>query len=114
MSIDLADELERLIEQDAVWESGQLGGCAERLAVSPDPSATSLARCFSVLQGRLEGALVDDRLRRDVEGVLYPRLWKVVEALRDGLPTGERLNRVGALERRLTELLDGGSTAGRA
>ncbi len=48
------------------------------------------------------------RLRRDVEGVLYPRLWKVVEALRDGLPPGEQLNRVRALDQRLHELLDRG------
>ncbi|MGH9038207.1 MAG: hypothetical protein ACRD0O_20820 [Acidimicrobiia bacterium] len=108
MTIDLADELERLIEQDAVWESGALGRCAQRLLVSPAEPAASLARCFSVLEGRLEEAPGDDRMRRDVEGVLYPRLWKVVEAVRDGLPCGELLNRVRALDRRLTELLDGG------
>jgi hypothetical protein len=110
MSRDLADELERLIEQDAVWESGELGRCAERLALSPAEPATSLARCLSVLQGRLEEAQVDDRMRRNVEGVLYPRLWKVVEAVRDGLPPGEQLNRIRALDRRLGELLDGGRT----
>jgi hypothetical protein len=114
LTLDLADELERLIEQDAVWESGELGRCAQRLAASPDEPAASLARCFSLLQGRLEATSVDDRLRRDVEGVLYPRLWKVVEALRDGLPSGEQLNRVRALEHRLTELLVGGSAAGEA
>lgn len=108
MTLDLADELERLIEQDAVWETGELGRCAQRLAVSPEEPAASLARCLSVLQGRLEDAPVDDRMRRDIEGVLYPRLWKVVEAVRDGLPSGEQLNRVRALDRRLTELLDGG------
>ncbi len=108
MKLDLADELERLIEHDAVWETAELGRCAQRLAVSPDEAAASLARCFSFLQGRLEEATADDRLRRDVEGVLYPRLWKVAEAVRDGLPSGEQLNRVRALDRRLTDLLDGG------
>lgn len=50
---------------------------------------------------------MDSRLRRDVEGILYPRLWKVVEAVRDGLPSGEQLNRVRALDRRLHDLLEG-------
>jgi hypothetical protein len=108
MSRDLADELERLIEHDAVWESGELGRCAQRLAGSPGEPAASLARCFSLLQGRLEEGPMDDRFRRDVEGVLYPRLWKVVEALRDGLPSGEQLNRIRALDHRLRDLLDGG------
>ena len=108
MNTNLADELERLIEQDAVWDSGELGRCAQRLAGSPHPPSAGLARCFSVLQGHLEGGAVDDRLRRNVEGVLYPRLWKVVEAVRDGLPSGEQLNRVRALDRRLHELLEPG------
>ena len=103
--MNLADELERLIEQDAVWVSGELGRCAQRLAVSPDEPAASLARCFTALESHLDEAAVDDRLRRDVESVLYPRLWKVVEAVRDGLPAGEQLNRVRALDRRLTDLL---------
>ena len=107
MSMDLADELERLIEQDAVWDTGGLGRCAQRLAVGPEEPAASLARCFSGLQQRLDDVPVDDRMRRNLEGVLYPRLWKVIEALRDGLPPGEQLNRVRALDRRLTELLDG-------
>ncbi|MGH9040521.1 MAG: hypothetical protein ACRDZ3_09845 [Acidimicrobiia bacterium] len=104
--MNLADELERLIEQDAVWVSGELGRCAERLGASPDEAAAGLARCFATLESRLEGAPLDERLRRDVEGVLYPRLWKVVEAVRDGLPAGEQLNRVRALDRRLTDLLE--------
>lgn len=105
--MDLADELERLIEQDAVWDTGELGRCAQRLAVGPEEPALILARCFSGLQQRLEDVPVDDRMRRNLEGVLYPRLWKVIEAVRDDLPPGEQLNRVRALDLRLTELLDG-------
>ncbi|MGH8993495.1 MAG: hypothetical protein ACRDZ7_18455 [Acidimicrobiia bacterium] len=107
MSTDLADELEHLIEHDAVWVRGELGRCAQRLAAIPAEPAASLARCLTLLETALEGA-GDDRLRRDVEGILYPRLWKVVEALRDGLPAGEQLNRVRALDRRLTALLKPG------
>ncbi len=112
MTLDLSDELERLIEHDAVWETGELGRCAQRLAASPDEPASSLARCFSDLQEHLEASPVADRMRRDVEGVLYPRLWKILEAVRDGLPSGEQLNRIRALDHRLRDLLlDSGSKA---
>jgi hypothetical protein len=57
-------------------------------------------------QGGGEHSPADRRLRRDLEGILYPRLWKLVEALRDGLPPGEQLNRVRALDSRLRDLLD--------
>jgi hypothetical protein len=85
-----------------------LGRCAERLAATPGETGATLARCLAALHGRLGSIPVDQRLRRDVEGVLYPRLWKVVEALRDGLPPGEQLNRVRALDQRLHDLLDAG------
>ena len=104
MSRDLADELEHLIERDAVWESAELGRCAHRLAAGDGEPAASLARCLVALEARL-GAAADARMRRDVESVLYPRLWKLVEAVRDGLPAGEQLNRVRALDRRLHDLL---------
>jgi hypothetical protein len=104
MSSDLADELERLIEHDAVWAHGELGRCAGRLAARPGEPAATLARCLTDLEARLRPG-VEDRVRRDVESVLYPRLWKLVEAVRDGLPAGEQLNRVRALDRRLAELL---------
>lgn len=107
MSRDLADELERLIERDAVWESAELGRCAHRLTARDGEPAASLALCLGALEARL-GAAADDRLRRDVESILYPRLWKLLEAVRDGLPAGEQLNRVRALDRRLHDLLGPG------
>jgi hypothetical protein len=46
-------------------------------------------------------------LRREVEAVIYPRLWKVLEAVREGLPEGEQRARVHVLNRRLARLLAG-------
>jgi hypothetical protein len=37
--------------------------------------------------------------------VIYPRLWKVLEAVRGGLPEGEQRSRVQVLNRRLARLL---------
>jgi hypothetical protein len=50
---------------------------------------------------------VPEPLRREVEAVIYPRLWKVLEAVRDGLPEGEQRARVHVLNRRLARLLAG-------
>jgi len=44
-------------------------------------------------------------LRREVEAVIYPRLWKVLEAVRAGLPEGEQRARMQVLNRRLARLL---------
>jgi hypothetical protein len=40
-----------------------------------------------------------------VEAVVYPRLWKVLEAVRAELPEGEQRTRVHVLNRRLARLL---------
>jgi len=46
------------------------------------------------------------RLTADIEGVLYPRLWKLMEAVWDGLPDAELCTRVVGLDDRLAPLLD--------
>ena len=90
-----------------MWNDDELGRGAERLAATAEEPAATLARCLAALHAHLAHRAVDHRHRRDLEGVLYPRLWKVVEAVRDGLPPGEQLNRVRALDQRVRDLLDG-------
>ena len=48
---------------------------------------------------------VPPRMANDVEGILYPRIWKVMEAARDGLPDGELRTRIEVLNRRLSRRL---------
>ena len=50
---------------------------------------------------RLRIGTVDQRMANDVEGIVYPRLWKVMEAVRDGMPDGELRTRIEVLSRRL-------------
>jgi len=45
----------------------------------------------------------------DIEGVVYPRLWKLIEAVWDGLPDAELRTRVSGLDDRLAALLGTGS-----
>jgi hypothetical protein len=66
-----------------------------------------LAHGFAGVRLRLGMGEVPESLRREVEAVIYPRLWKVLEAVRDGLPEGEQRARVHVLNRRLARLLAG-------
>lgn len=96
--------LARLIERDALWDENELGRRVHQLTGSGTPAARELAGTFRALQVRLEMGPVPDRLRREVEGVLYPRLWKALEAVRVGLPPEEALTRVQVLNRRLARI----------
>jgi hypothetical protein len=60
-----------------------------------------LARPFSSLLWRQQMGDLPPRMAHDVEGIIYPRLWKVMEGLRNGLPDGELRTRVEVLNRRL-------------
>jgi hypothetical protein len=64
-----------------------------------------LAHGFAGLRLRLRMGDVPEPRRREVEAVVYPRLWKVLEAVRAGLPEGEQRARVHVLNRRLARLL---------
>jgi hypothetical protein len=98
------DTLQRLIEQDTLWDEALIEHQARELAASPDPAARELAGTFRALHLRLGLGPVPDRLRREVEGVFYPRLWKALEAVRLDLPPGEALTRVQVLNRRLARI----------
>ena len=103
IDVDLADELEAWIERGVIWDPGELDHFAARLVGAGHP-AGDLAHTFTALRLRLEMGTVADRLQRDVEAVLYPRLWKVIEAVRDDLPAGEQRTRIQVLNRRLARL----------
>jgi hypothetical protein len=101
----LADELERFIERDAIWDVAELARYARRLGAASETGAVvDLAHAFAALRLRLQMCEMNPRLRRDVEGVFYPRLWKVIEAVRDELPESEQLVRMQVLNRRLARL----------
>jgi hypothetical protein len=48
----------------------------------------------------------------DVEGVVYPRLWKIMEAVGDGMPDGELRTRIEVFNRRLARCFANEFTAG--
>ncbi|HVF76233.1 MAG TPA: hypothetical protein VM938_14440 [Acidimicrobiales bacterium] len=106
MRAALVDELEEFIRRGALWDRPELEALVERLeAEADDPIPTLLAHPLRALLVRLSMGEVPTRMANDVEGILYPRIWKVMEAARDGLPDGEMRTRIEVLNRRLSRRL---------
>ena len=104
MPTDAIGLLEHIFETGFEWDAATLADLAERLrALGPSPVA-GLAHGFAGVGLRLEAGDVPAPLRREIEAVVYPRLWKVLEAVRAGLPEGEQRARVDVLNRRLARL----------
>ena len=104
MAPEVVAFLEQLFDDGFVWDESELADLAERLAALGGSPVAELAHGFAGVRLRLEQGDVPEPLRREVEAVIYPRLWKVLEAVRAGLPEGEQRARVHVLNRRLARL----------
>jgi hypothetical protein len=97
--------LEQLFETGFTWDETELANLVDRLAALRGSPVADLALGFAGVRLRLQTGEMAEPLRREVEAVIYPRLWKVLEAVRAGLPEGEQRARVQVLNRRLARLL---------
>jgi hypothetical protein len=108
MRIELADELEQFVEAGDLWHPDQLQSMVDRLsaetASTGDPLPAQLGKHLGALLVRLRMGDVGDRFAKDVEGIVYPRIWKVMEAIRDGMPDGEVRIRIEVMNRRLARV----------
>ena len=109
MRAALVDELEEFVRRGGLWDRAELDGLVTRLEQEADdtgdPIPRLLAHPLRALLVRLGMGEVPRRMANDVEGILYPRIWKVMEAARDGLPDGELRTRIEVLNRRLSRRL---------
>jgi hypothetical protein len=102
---DVIAFLEELFEAGFTWDEAELADLVDRLVALGGSPVAELAHGFAGVRLRLETGEMAEPLRREVEAVIYPRLWKVLEAARAGLPEGEQRARVQVLNRRLARLL---------
>jgi hypothetical protein len=105
VTADVITVLEDIFETGFTWDEAALDDLSRRLGALGDSPVAELAEGFGGVRRRLETGEVSVSLRREVEAVIYPKLWKVLEALRAGLPEGEQRARVQVLNRRLARLL---------
>ena len=106
MRAELVDEIEVFVRRGKLWHSDDLNGLIARLETESDATGDPIPRQLSAplraLLVRMRIGSVPNRLASDVEGIVYPRLWKVTEAARDGLPYAELRTRIEVLNRRLS------------
>ena len=102
----IVEELERFIGAHSLWHRNELGQMIERLRAEPDGVCHRLADNLAAVQRTIDAGTPTTRLVADVEGVMYPRLWKLMEAVWDALPDSELSTRATVLHQRLAPLLD--------
>lgn len=109
MRADLVDELEEFVRRGALWDVDELETLVGRLEAeaeeTDDPIPRLLAGPLRAVFLRIRMGEVSRRMANDIEGIVYPRIWKVMEAARDGLPDGELRTRIEVLNRRLSRRL---------
>ena len=104
MAPDVVAFLEQLFETGFTWDDAELADLSGRLEALDGSPVAELAHGFAGVRLRLQMGDMAEPLRREVEAVVYPLLWKVLEAVRAGLPEGEQRARVLVLNRRLARL----------
>jgi hypothetical protein len=98
------DELEEFVRRGALWDQTQrvaLIASLEADAGDGDIVAGLLTRTLRSIGLRAEMGEIPRRVASDVEGIVYPRLWKIMEAVRDDMPLGELRIRIDVFNRRL-------------
>jgi hypothetical protein len=105
MRLEMVDELEEFVSRGALWDDAELSQLIARLEAEADQDDDPIPRLLSQplrsVLVRMQMKNVSPRMVNDVEGIVYPRVWKVMEAVRDGLPDGELRTRIEVLNRRL-------------
>lgn len=108
MRPEIADELEEFIRRGKLWSADELTALIDLLehesAACGDSVAGLLCTPLKALLVRLRMGALPPTTAADVEAVVYPRLWKVIEAARDDLPDAELRTRIEVLNRRLARI----------
>ena len=108
MRVEVAEQLEAFIEAGALWDDAAVqrvaAWLAEESATTGDPLPARLGRFLDAVRLRQQVEAVSAPKRAEIEAIVYPRVWKVIEAIRSGLPDGELRTRLEVMNRRLARL----------
>lgn len=105
MRAGVVEELEAFIADEDLWCDDALAAMVGRLAAEPDEASLTLAANLGAVLARSRAGPMSQALVADIEGIVYPRLWKVMEAVWDELPDAELRTRLVGLDDRLAPLL---------
>jgi len=105
MRLAVVDDLEEFVRLGALWDAPLLAALIASLEAEEvdqgDVMAGLLTQSLRSVALRATMGVVPPRLASDVEGIVYPRLWKIMEAVRDDMPDGELRIRIEVFNRRL-------------
>jgi hypothetical protein len=108
MRMELADELEEFVRAGHLWSDEHCAAMVDLLnaetAASGDPLPERLGRFLEAVHIRSQISDVPSSLRVQIEAIVYPRVWKVIEGIRDGMPDAELRTRIEVMNRRLARL----------
>jgi hypothetical protein len=108
MRLELMDDLEEFVRTGKLWSPDDLQAMVDRLTAEAEATADELpgriGRFLESVLLRMRLGDVPVSLACDIEGIVYPRLWKVMEGVRDGMPDGELRTRIEVMNRRLSRL----------
>ncbi len=109
MRAAVADHLEDFVERDGLAHAATVAGLVDQLEAEArhtgDANPARLAAALRPLLPHVGGRGLPTRTTHEVEAIVYPRLWKVIEAARSGLPAGEVRTRIEALDRHVSRRL---------
>jgi len=116
MRPEVADELESFVEAGALWDPDGVSRLVAFLSreseETGDPLPARLGRFLDAVRLRQRVADVPQPKRAEIEAIVYPRVWKVIEAIRGQLPDGELRTRLEVMNRRLARLFVEETAAG--
>jgi hypothetical protein len=105
MRLAMVDELEEFVRRGSLWDGPRLAALIASLEADAtgqgDAVAGLLTQPLRSVGLRVEMGDIPQRVASDVEGIVYPRLWKIMEAVRDEMPDGELRTRIEVFNRRL-------------
>ena len=108
MRVELADELEEFVRAGHLWNTEGCAAMVDRLLAesesTADPLPARLGRFLDAVAIRTRISEVPSNLRVQIDAIVYPRVWKLIEAIRDGLPDAELQTRIEVMNRRLARL----------
>ena len=106
--MELADELEEFIRAGHLWShddcAAMVAGLTAESGTTNDPLPARLGRFLEAVSIRTRISEVPGNLRVQIEAIVYPRVWKVIEGIRDGMPDSELQTRIEVMNRRLARL----------
>jgi hypothetical protein len=105
--MELADDLEEFVRLGNLWDAHECAAMVDQLTAESeggDPLPARLGRFLEAVSIRMRISDVPSQLRVQIDAIVYPRVWKVIEGIRDGMPDAELQTRIEVMNRRLARL----------